>query len=168
MSTNDYHGLHSSFSSLLYTLRTRHLDQLHLVKVLTKLLDVLAPFKSSTLLAICRRVGSFHHPTLSNSGSCCPLHQEPGKSRTGLSLSNLLANYQSKRLCQAWILLAFPVASCPFTSSLTSTMLVTPSLISVPLLSPERLLPFRRSLCASCACLLLPVHGVVFLSPLLF
>ena len=38
-----------------------------------------------------RRVGFCHHPALSHSGSCGPLHQEPGKSRTGLSLSNLSA-----------------------------------------------------------------------------
>jgi len=61
-----------------------------------------------------RRVGFCHHPTLSNSGSYCRLHQEPRKSRTGLSLPNLLASCQSKRPCQAWILLAFLVASCPF------------------------------------------------------
>jgi len=46
-----------------------------------------------------RRVGFCHHPTLSNSGSCNPLHQEPGKSRTGLSLSNLSASCQSDRPC---------------------------------------------------------------------
>jgi len=45
-----------------------------------------------------------------------------------------------------------------------------PPLQSVPLLSAASLLPFRRSLCPSCACLLLPVHPgrIVFLSPLLF
>jgi len=39
-----------------------------------------------------------------------------------------------------------------------------PPLQSVPLLYAARLLPFRRSLCPSCACLLLPVHRVVFRS----
>ena len=43
-----------------------------------------------------------------------------------------------------------------------------PHLQSVPVLSTARLLPFQRSLCPSCACLLLPVHRVVFLSLLLF
>jgi len=43
-----------------------------------------------------------------------------------------------------------------------------PPLQSAPLLSAARLVPFRRSLCPSCACLLLPVHRVVFFLPLLF
>jgi len=64
--------------------------------------------------AHCFHNGFCHHPALSNSGSCCPLHQEPGKSRTGLSLSNQSASYQSKRPCQAWILLAFLVACVHF------------------------------------------------------
>jgi len=76
-----------------------------------------------------RRVGFCHHPALSNSDSCCTLHQEPGKSRTGLFLSNLSASCQSERPCQAWILLAFSVAPHPFTWALNSTMTATPSLI---------------------------------------
>jgi len=56
-------------------------------------------------------VGFYHHPALSNSGSFCPLYQEPGKNRTGLSLLNVWASCQSDRSCQAWILLAFSVAS---------------------------------------------------------
>jgi len=69
-------------------------------------------------LHFARRVGFCRHPALSNSGSCCPLHQELGRSRTGLSLSNLSASCQAERPCQAWILLAFSVASCPFTWAL--------------------------------------------------
>jgi len=105
-------------------------------------------------------------PALTNSGSCWSLHQKPSKSRTGLSLSNLLASCQSERPCQAWIRLAFLVASCQFAWALNSTMSATP-LQSAPLLSAH-LLPFQRSLCPSCACWLLPLHRVVFLSLLLF
>jgi len=36
------------------------------------------------------RVGICHHPALSKSSSCCPLHQEPGKSRMCLFCSIFL------------------------------------------------------------------------------
>jgi len=116
-----------------------------------------------------RRVGFCHHPALSNSGSCCPLHQEPSKSKTGLSLSSLLASCQSKRPRQAWILLAFSVASCQQSLPEPQTSPCRPSPLQFgPLLSGARLLPFQRSLCPSCACLLLPIHRAIFLSPFLF
>ena len=65
-----------------------------LVKVLDKLFD--DPHYAHCL-HLARRVGFCHHSAFSNSGSCCPLHQEPGKSRTGLCLSNLSASCQSER-----------------------------------------------------------------------
>ena len=48
-----------------------------------------------------RRVGSCQcdHPALLKSGSCCSLHQEPGKSRLCLFLSNLSARCQSEKYC---------------------------------------------------------------------
>jgi len=39
-----------------------------------------------------RRVGFCHHPALSNSVVCCPLHLELGKSRMGLPLPHLSAS----------------------------------------------------------------------------
>ena len=50
-------------------------------------------------LHFARRVGFCHHPALSNFDSCCPLHKEQGKSRAGLSLSNLSASCESERPC---------------------------------------------------------------------
>ena len=104
-------------------------------------------------------VGFCHHPALSNSGSCCPLHQEPGKShgRTGLSLSNLLASCQSERCCQTWILLAFSVASCPLTWALNSAMPATSSPICTfaicrtSLTIPTKLVPIACMLTATCS-----------------
>jgi len=46
-----------------------------------------------------RRVGFRHHSSRSDSSSCCPLDQEPGKNRMGLSLSNMSASCQSERCC---------------------------------------------------------------------
>jgi len=51
-------------------------------------------------LHLARHVGFCHHPALSL--SCWPLHQGPGKSRTGLFRSKLLASCQSERW---WLLL---------------------------------------------------------------
>jgi len=59
-------------------------------------------------LHLALHLGFCHHPTLSNFGSCCPLHQEPGKSRTGLCLSNLSASCQSERPWRAASLKTLP------------------------------------------------------------
>ena len=104
-----------------------------------------------------RRFGFCHHTAISNSGSCCLLHQEPGKSRTGLSLSNLSASCQSKRPCQAWILLSFSVATCPFTGASNSTMSAAPSPICVSavchafLIFPTKLVPIVCIFTAACS-----------------
>jgi len=68
------------------------------------------------------RVSFYLHPALSNSGSCCLLHQEPIERRTILSLLKLLTSFQSERCHQAWILLIFLVASCLLTCALNSTL----------------------------------------------
>jgi len=50
-------------------------------------------------LHLARHVSFCHHPALSNSGACCPLHQEPDESRTGLSLwssQGARGNYKGK------------------------------------------------------------------------
>jgi len=44
-----------------------------------------------------QRVCFCHHPALSFSGLSCQLHQEPGKSRIGLSISNLTARLPVRR-----------------------------------------------------------------------
>ena len=97
-------------------------------------------------LHFARRVGFCHHPALSNSGSCCPLHQEPSKSRTGLSLSNLSASCQSKR--PARLGFCWPFRSLH--AHLPEPQIPPcwpPPLQTAPLLSAARLLPFQRSLC---------------------
>ena len=78
--------------------------QLHLVKSLPSFLMTL---HFAHCLHPAWRVGFCHHPALSNSGSCCPLHQEPGKSKIDLSLWNLSASCQSEACSQSWILLTF-------------------------------------------------------------
>jgi len=101
-----------------FVIRLPPLHALHLPPrpscILSKsVLNFLTTLRCAHCLHLARRVGFCHHPALSTSSSCCPLHQEPDQSRTGLSLSNLSTSCQSERCCQAWILLAFSVASCP-------------------------------------------------------
>jgi len=116
----------SLFRTLLCTLSTCHLDPVASCESPCQ-----TPWRSRTLHIACTTLGVSGFATILHSRNpapaCCPLHQEPGKSRTGLSLSNLSSSCQSERPCQAWILLAFSVASCPFTWASNSTMSATPS-----------------------------------------
>jgi len=72
-----------------FSLLCLSLDQIYLSQS-DKILITKVKSNSSTTshcahcLPLARRGGFCHHPTLLNSGSCCPLHrdQEPGKSKT--------------------------------------------------------------------------------------
>ena len=163
--------LNSSFGSLLCTLSTCHLDLWHLVKVLAKLLEDLALCTLLTLCSACRLLPPsctlelwLVLPTSSRAqcgvGSTSPVrvgHRFILVESVGeLPVWQTLPGVDSVGLFGRFM---------PIDLSLKIHHVGQPPLQSVPLLSPARL-PFRRSLCPSCACW--PVQRVVFLSPLFF
>ena len=129
--------------------------------------DPSGPFLSNSLItlhcahclhhALC--VSFCHHPALSSSGLCYPLHQESSKNNMGLSKSNLLANCQSKL---SWILPAFSFALHPFSWVWNCTMLCSSSpfcasaICSASLTFLTRIVPIVRMLMAICSLNLLP------------
>jgi len=151
----------SSFGTLLCTLSTRHLDPAASCES-----PFQAPWQSRTLHIACTTLGVSAFATIMHSRTLA---------RTAHSIKSPVRVEQVYpcRICQRAASLKNPARlgfSWPFRSlqaHLPESQTLPcrpPPLQSVPLLSAARLLPFRRSLRPSCACLMLPVLRVVFLS----
>jgi len=115
-----------------------------------------------------RRVGFCRHLALSNSGSCCPKSPVRVGQVYPFRICRRAASLKDTARLGFWWPFRLLHAHLPEPQTPPCR---PPPLQSVPLLSAARLLPFQRSLCPSCASLLLlvvPIHRVVFLSLLFF
>jgi len=116
--------VHSSFSALLYILCTWHLDLVTSRESPCKLFDNPTQSHYAHCLHLTQRVGFRYHPTLSKSGLCCALHQEPGKNG-GSKHSEFVGELPVWKM-PPWILPAFSFALRPLTCVWNSTVSLPP------------------------------------------